>query len=65
MTDEQKVVYINSQVICAQIEMEAMKVENRRNEIGGFSPTYVGEDFRDIVGRFGISHNAVLGIFHA
>ncbi|KKN18109.1 hypothetical protein LCGC14_0959160 [marine sediment metagenome] len=65
MTDEQKAAYINSQVICAQIELEAMKVANRHDEGMGSAPTYVEEDFRAIVDRFVIGHNDVIGFLHA
>ena len=64
MTEEQKAAYINSQVICAYIELEAMKVTNHKNELEGYSPTYVEEDFRAIGDRFVIGNNDVIGIFN-
>lgn len=64
MTEEQKAAYINSQAVCAQIELEAMKVTNRHDESLGSAPTYAEEDFRAIIGRFVIEHDNVLGIFY-
>jgi len=62
MTDEQKAAYIYSQSICAQIEMEAMKVANIEKQTPGVK--YGESDFRAIVDRFVIGHNDVLGIFY-
>ena len=65
MTEEQKAAYINGQVMCAQLEMEAMKVSNVQSINAGFSPNYVEEDFRAIVDRFCISHNDVISFFNS
>ena len=62
MTEEQKAAYINSQILCARIEMEAMKLANIEKQTPGLA--YGEAAFRAIVDKFVIGHNDVLGIFH-
>ena len=56
---KEKIAYLMSQIACAQIEMEAMKMANREKLTPGFA--YGEKDFRALIDKYGISHNAVLG----
>lgn len=62
MIDEQKAAYINSQVVCARIEMEAMKAANKEKLTPGLA--YGEKDFRMLISNYLIGHNDVLNIFH-
>ena len=48
-----------NQIACDQIELEAMKMANREKLTPGFA--YREKDFRALIDKYGISHNAVLG----
>jgi hypothetical protein len=57
-----RVAYIQSQVVCALAEIEAMRAANAAATLkpGGTGIVYGMDDFRDVPGRFGIDHNAVI-----
>jgi len=63
MTDEQKAAYINSQVVCARIEMEAMKMANKEKLTPGLA--YGEKAFRNLIAKYQIGHNDVIGFFHS
>jgi len=52
--------YVQSQTACALIEMEAMKAANDVARSKGCEPKYTEKDFRDLIGTYGIHHNAVM-----
>lgn len=58
MNPEQQVAFIQSQIVCALAEMEAMRIENF-----GEVKKWSADDFRNIPYRFGIGHNDVIGFF--
>lgn len=60
MDKEARLVYIRSQILCAEIEMQGMIAENRQRELRGESMAYVEEDFALIPIRYGIHSNAVI-----
>jgi hypothetical protein len=60
MTPEQQAAYINSQAACALIEMAGMQAANAANLL---SPPYSQDDFNQILIKYGIFHNAVVGWF--
>ena len=64
MTDDQNVAYINSQVACAMITAMGMQAENQQRIHRGESLAYVEQAFLDVLDRYGIHHNAVIGSFH-
>lgn len=64
MTNEQKAAYINAQVASMLVEMEAMKVENVLRSIKGFVPKYDGGDFLALPEKYGVHHNAIIGLFN-
>jgi len=45
MTQEEKLVYLQGQILCAQIEMEAMKAEDARCVCDMSYPKYGEDDF--------------------
>jgi len=64
MTDEQTVAYVNAQVACALIEMEAMKAENLRRTASKLPPIYKERDFNALITKYGIHHDAVISQFY-
>jgi len=61
MNDE-KVAYINGQIACALIEMESMKAANKEKLTPGLA--YGEKDFFSLIGKYRISHNAILGYLY-
>ena len=63
MTPEQAA-YVFSQSVSALIEALGMLSDNldcaRRNE----SQAWCNEEFNNLIDKYGISHNAVLSLFH-
>lgn len=61
MNKEEKAAFINSQSVCAMIEAMGMQAENKQREVLGNSMAYSDEDFFNLINRYGISHNDVVG----
>ena len=64
MEPEQKAAYVVSQSVSALIEAIAMMEENRWCETQGQSLAYGEGRFTDLIDKYAISHNAVLGLFN-
>jgi hypothetical protein len=64
MTDEQSVAYVQSQATCALIEAMGMQAENANRKYRGEAPAYDEKAFTDLIEKWGIHHNGVLGLFH-
>jgi len=65
MTPEEKIVYFQGQIACAQIEAMAMVAENERRKHIGEAPSFTASDFLDIITKkYPIHHNAMLGEFY-
>lgn len=60
MTDEQNLVYLQTQIACAYCELEAMKAENQQRAVLGQSVAYNEAAFMDIITKYGLGHNAVI-----
>lgn len=45
------------QLLRAEIEMNAMKAENKQREILGQSMAYTGDDFMSLIDKYEIYHN--------
>ena len=58
MNAEDERVYVQSQIACAMIEMEAMKAANSQHPQ---DQPYEEKAFRDLIDKYGIYHNAVIG----
>ena len=65
MTPEQQAAYVFAQSVSALIEALGMIGENldraRRNE----SPAWRNEEFNGLINKYGIHHNAVIGLFQS
>jgi len=55
-----KLAYINSQIACAMIEMEGMKIQNMMDMKDDWIPTYMKQDFDKLMEKYGLHHNAIL-----
>lgn len=64
MTDEQKAAYINSQVMCASIEVAAMAADNMTALVLKEVPKFGHDDFEALIEKYGLEHNNVVGFFH-
>ena len=51
--------YVKSQIVCAEIEMNAMIAENKQREIEGKSMAFTEEHFMKLLEQYEINHNAV------
>lgn len=60
LMDLKGVAYQQSMTVGAQIELEAMKSENRLREQNNEAPAYGYEAFMDLIERYGLGHNAIL-----
>ena len=63
MTEEQKAAYVISQSIAALAEIEGMKADNMQRDVEGNSMAFRQKDFQDLIERYGIHHNGVIGLF--
>lgn len=60
MTEGQKIVFIQSQIACAQIEMESMKAENIVRAAQFRAPAYYEKHFLDLIAKYSLDHDAVM-----
>lgn len=63
MTPEQQAAYVFAQSAAAIAEIEAMKAANEARAASGDSPAYGEDAFRDLIDKYGLHHNAVIGLF--
>jgi len=63
MTPEQQAAYIIAQSACMLAELEAMKASNAMPFAGTQTILYSPADFEALPGRYGLHHNAVIGMF--
>jgi hypothetical protein len=52
--------FLQSQIACAYIELEAMKAENESRKIKNQSPAYTEQHFLELIGKYGLGHNTVI-----
>lgn len=64
MTREQKVAYVFAQSVCALAEIEGMKALNKEREAQGAALAYSDDAFLKVPDKYGIHHNAVIGLFY-
>ena len=60
MNEIQRAAFVFSQTACMLVEMEAMKVANRKRQDQGYSDAYGEEEFHALIDRYGLGHNSVL-----
>jgi len=51
-------VFLQSQIVCATAEIEAMKAENRYRISNGELRSYSEDDFLAVPGKYGLHHNS-------
>jgi hypothetical protein len=61
MTQEEKLVYLRSQIVCMEAEIKGMEVENLERERNGYAPAYDGKAFYELSSKYGLNHNQVIG----
>jgi hypothetical protein len=61
MSEEQRIVYINSQIACAQIKAMGMQAENLSRVHSGDEVKYFEKDFEALTQEYMIDHNSVIG----
>ncbi len=59
-----RVAYVMSQVVCAQIEMEAMKAANRECQNKGEPDAFDQKAFMELLQKYPIGHNAVISFLN-
>ena len=60
MNQEQRITFINSQIACANAEVEGMKAENQYRVDCGHSIAYGEEAFYKVAETYGLTHNQVI-----
>jgi len=61
MTPEQQAAFVYSQTACMLAELAAMQCANQG--LGPYDMPYGTEDFRALPDKYGLGHNAVVGMF--
>jgi len=61
MDENMKVVFIQSQIVCARIRLEAMLARNEEARAQGLYPVYNENDLMAIMDEYKIGHNDVIG----
>jgi len=64
MTPEQQAAYVFSQSTSALIEALGMLSENLDRARRSESPAWCNEVFNNLIDKYGISHNVVVGLYH-
>jgi len=59
------VAYVNSQIACAMVELEAMKAENAQRERNGEALAWSYNEFLNLIDKYQMSHNATLANLNA
>jgi hypothetical protein len=65
VTPEQQAAYINAQACCASLEGAAMHAANVLQIRQGEPPPFGYEAFIQLIDKYGIGHNAVIGFFRS
>ena len=63
MDREEKLIYINGMIACAQIECAGMVAENEQRKAVGASMAYTEEAFSKLINKYGIHHNSIISYF--
>ncbi len=60
MDREQRIAFVNTQIVCANCELAAMHVANMESHKAGGAMVYHEKDFLELPNRYMIGHNAVI-----
>ena len=63
MTPEQAASYVFAQSVAALCEIEGAKAANETRRRNGLADAYDDAAFAGIIDRYGLGHNAVVGLF--
>lgn len=63
MNEAQQAAYVIAMSACVMAEVAAMQAENQQRAHRGESAAYTETAFTDLIDRYGIHHNAVIGMF--
>lgn len=63
MTPEQKAAYVMAQSVSAMAAIEGMKAANREQAWRNCPLVYDKAAFDSVINDYGLSHNAVMGLF--
>lgn len=63
MNSNEATSYVFAQAICALAEIEAMKAANFEREQQGYALAYGEDAFYNVIEKYCIHHNGVLGLF--
>ena len=61
MDQVSKAAYITAMAACAQIEATAMSEANKSARAAGQPAPHMASDFENLIVKYGIHHNAVIG----
>lgn len=59
----QEVAYIQTQILCANADIEGMKAENNKRQNRGEAQAYDEDSFFNIPEKYGLHHNQVIAGF--
>ena len=60
MDKEQNLIFLKSQILCAEIEMQGMIIANKERELDDKSAAYGEKAFIDLINKYCIGHNTIL-----
>jgi len=60
----QNIAYVDSQIACAYVELEAMKAENSQRERQGQALAWNYDEFFSLIIKYQLGHNSVLSNLH-
>ena len=61
MNLEARIAFIQAQTACMLADMEGMKSDNQLCEHNGDRPPWTGVDFNQLIIKYGLDHNVVIG----
>lgn len=61
MDNTQKAAFITSQAACLQAEVAAMQQQNSEDLSAGRPLSYHSHNFMELIDKYGLGHNTVLG----
>ena len=62
MNEQAKFMFLHTQVTCAMIEVAGMQAANKQHQK---DQPYGEDDFRQLIDKYGLGHNAVLEYLHS
>jgi hypothetical protein len=63
MNENQKAAYVTAMAVCALVEAIGMMADNQARTARGEALSYGESAFQDLPFKYGIHHNAIIGMF--